>query len=488
MIISVTAELALDFGTPFAGGLGVLEGDKFYAAARLGLEYTVITPFYPKGYVRYEFKDGNLLPLEEDTSELERKLQDVGSTLIETKKGKVEVNFLEYKLGKARAVFVKTVSPEWAVKATERLYIEYSEEDKFYKYLILAKAALKYTEDFVGWDRVEWIDLQESYPAFMVLLRNFPRYRIVIHTPAPWGHPSFPLRFFEEEFGYQFPFDPVVMTELALSASQEGVVVSKKMLNFVLTTFPHHSHKIRAVTNAVEIPRWQHEKLKDVKTRGEFVQARKEISESSFRALFGRQPKGPVVSWVRRVTRYKRPDFAAKLAEEFRGDAEFVLGGRPHPTEGFGVSLLKEFKRLSDEGKANLVLNPTVETERKVIWASHVWLFIPFSGWEASGTSFMKAGINGVPSVASMDGAVPEVIRDGYNGWLFGENRFELVDPTHVDHEYVHLKDKLREALDSFNSGEYWEIAWNAFQTFREFASMDRLIHEYYGCPLPKVE
>ena len=39
-----------------------------------------------------------------------------------------------------------------------------------------------------------------------------------------------------------------------------------------------------------------------------------------------------------------------------------------------------------------------------------------------------------------MDGAVPEVIRDGYNGWLFGENRFELVDPTHVDHEYVHLK------------------------------------------------
>jgi len=34
-----------------------------------------------------------------------------------------------------------------------------------------------------------------------------------------------------------------------------------------------------------------------------------------------------------------------------------------------------------------------VETARRIIWASDVWLFTPFSGWEASGTSFMKAGV-----------------------------------------------------------------------------------------------
>jgi len=40
MIISVVPELALDDGTPFAGGLGVLEADKFYTCARNFVEYT----------------------------------------------------------------------------------------------------------------------------------------------------------------------------------------------------------------------------------------------------------------------------------------------------------------------------------------------------------------------------------------------------------------------------------------------------------------
>jgi starch phosphorylase len=238
----------------------------------------------------------------------------------------------------------------------------------------------------------------------------------------------------------------------------------------------------------VEIPRWQHGRLRNVRSKSEFVKVREEIRRESFRALFGREPKGPVITWMRRVTRYKRPELAVKLAEELHREAEFVLGGRAHPLEGFGIGMMKEFKRLSDEGKAHLIVNPTPAVERTAIWASDIWLFTPFSGWEASGTSFMKAGVNGVPSVASIDGAVPEIIRDGFNGWLFGENRLELVEPTYMDHEYYHLKDKVREALDSINSGEYWEIAWNAFQTFNEFAKMERLFHEYYGIALPREE
>ena len=481
MIVSISAEIALDFMKSFAGGLGVLEGDKFYAAARMGVEYTTISLFYPKGYVRYEFSGNEAVAREEDNAQALEHLVSEGGAEIETARGKVSVEFLSYKLNKAKAVFVRVRSPDWAVKATERLYIDYGEDLRFYKYLILAKAAVKYIDDFVGWERVDWIDLQESYPAFMVLMRQVPKYRVIIHTPAPWGHPSFSARFFKEEFGFDFPFDPVVMTELALGVAQEGVVVSKKMLSFVQRTFPHFSYKVRAVTNAVEVPRWQHEKLRQVRTREEFRKVREEVQKAAFKSLFGREPRGPVLSWVRRVTQYKRPDFAVRLAEEFHKDAEFVLGGRPHPTEGFGVNLLKEFKRLGDQGKANFLPNPGIEEEKRAIWASSVWLFTPFSGWEASGTSFMKAGVNGVPSVASIDGAVPEIIRDGFNGWLYGENRLEPVPPDVYDHEYEHLRDKVKEALDSINSGEYWEIAWNAFTTFNEFAKMERLFLEYYG-------
>jgi len=65
MIISITPELGVDFLKNFAGGLGVLEADKFYAAARLGVSYTVITLFYPEGYVKYREENGDLTPAAE---------------------------------------------------------------------------------------------------------------------------------------------------------------------------------------------------------------------------------------------------------------------------------------------------------------------------------------------------------------------------------------------------------------------------------------
>jgi starch phosphorylase len=65
MIVSITPELGIEGLSIFAGGLGVLEGDKFYAAARLGVPYTVITLFYPEGYVKYREENGKLVPTAE---------------------------------------------------------------------------------------------------------------------------------------------------------------------------------------------------------------------------------------------------------------------------------------------------------------------------------------------------------------------------------------------------------------------------------------
>jgi len=51
-IVSITPEIALDDFPVYAGGLGVLEGDKFYAAAASKMSYTVLTFFYPGGLRR----------------------------------------------------------------------------------------------------------------------------------------------------------------------------------------------------------------------------------------------------------------------------------------------------------------------------------------------------------------------------------------------------------------------------------------------------
>jgi len=62
-IVSITPEIALDHGYTFAGGLGVLEGDKFYTAGRLGLDYYVISLLYRSGYIDYSWdENGNPIP------------------------------------------------------------------------------------------------------------------------------------------------------------------------------------------------------------------------------------------------------------------------------------------------------------------------------------------------------------------------------------------------------------------------------------------
>jgi starch phosphorylase len=481
VIVSVTPELALEGSRNYAGGLGVLEGDKFYAAARLGVPYTAITLLYDKGYVRYKEENGQLVPEEEPQTDFLKSLKPAGTCWIEVEGEDVEVGLYLYQLNTATAVFVKPLRPDWAAKAAERLYVESTDLDRFRKYVILAKAAVRYVEKHIGWDKVKYFDLQEAYTALAPLVRPGANYRLVIHTPAPWGHPAFPGRMFKREFGYEFAMNPVVLTEIGLAAGREGIVVSKKMLDFALSTFPHHAAKLRAVTNAVEVPRWRHPALSDVKSPDELKAARARAKAEALKALGIRTDK-PVVVWARRLTRYKRPHFIAQLIEDLDTDLFFLLGGRAHPNDDYGVRMMAEFRRLASS-RPNVAYIPDlyVEKARYIVWASDIFAFTPFSGWEASGTSFMKAGINGIPPVASRDGAVEEVVKDGYNGWLFGEDRRKLLplDSPELEREYDEFKRKVEEALDALSNGSYWQVAYNAYRTFGEYYSMDRLFRDY---------
>jgi len=145
-----------------------------------------------------------------------------------------------------------------------------------------------------------------------------------------------------------------------------------------------------------------------VKSPDELKAARARAKAEALKALGIRTDK-PVVVWARRLTRYKRPHFIAQLIEDLDTDLFFLLGGRAHPNDDYGVRMMAEFRRLASS-RPNVAYIPDlyVEKARYIVWASDIFTFTPFSGWEASGTSFMKAGINGIPPVASRDGAVEE--------------------------------------------------------------------------------
>ncbi|MEM3226357.1 MAG: glycogen/starch/alpha-glucan phosphorylase, partial [Saccharolobus sp.] len=112
--------------------------------------------------------------------------------------------------------------------------------------------------------------------------------------------------------------------------------------------------------------------------------------------------------------------------------------------------------------------------------------FTPFSGWEACGTSYMKAGVNGVPTLASRDGGVIEIIKDEFNGWLFGNNLYNLVDlyseeARRIDEEdYRDFKNKFLKIVELYNKDreKYTQIMINALNTFYKWADVKRVIKE----------
>ncbi|MEM2924781.1 MAG: glycogen/starch/alpha-glucan phosphorylase [Methanocellales archaeon] len=500
-IVSITPDLALDIGYTYAGGLGTLEGDRFYGAAEAGLDYIVITFFYFNGYAKYEFNE-NSDPIptpQPQPIEFINKLTPGEKFTVELKGEKVLIEPLEYKLGTAKAVFIKPISPEWAVKLVDRLYIEKDQEEKFYKYLLLAKAASEYIRR-IGIEKIDYIDLQEAYVAILPLVLRIPgKIRLVIHTPGPWGHPSYPRYLFEREFGFKFVEENIVSTTLGLACAREGITVSAKHYDITSRVFPHFMDKLRYITNGICIGRWMDPELQKLYEKGKlelenFLEIKNKLRQELLKLISTYKKidadEKMIVAWARRLVPYKRPEFITRFIEENRDlPIIFILGGKAHPFDGIGLRYMKKFKELSKQFENVVYFHDYDVANAKAIFkGADLLLFMPFSGWEACGTSFMKAGVNGVPTLASRDGAAIEFIVDGVNGWLFGTDLRELwslEEPRSIDlneREYEEFRLKFLEIINIFKSQPelYHKIALNAMSSFLPRVNIMRVLHEYY--------
>ena len=502
VIISITPDLSLDVGNTYAGGLGVLEGDKFYAASKLGLNYTVLSLLYKNGYVDYQFdsQDNPIPQPQPQPKEFLNRLRTSDEMTVRVRGEAVRVRALEYPEGTAKALFFSVEGPEWAAKLTERLYIEDSAEERFYKYTLLARASEAYIRQNVSLDSIEYIDLQEAYAALLPLFLRIPgKYRLVIHTAGPWGHPTFSRELFRREYGYTFVDHDIVLTELGLAASKQAFAVSAKHLDILLKVFPHHSEKLTYVTNGVNLEKWMDAELRrkyenHELTLDRFIDARQRLKEeliSFLRKFKDVNYDGKfIVVWARRIVAYKRPDFPIRLITELKDlPVILVVSGKAHPHDSKGLEYMKLFKRLHEENENVVYLsNYSREVARMLLAGADLLLFTPFSGWEACGTSYMKAAVNGVPTLSSRDGGVLEFVVDGVNGWLFGEDIRTLVDyysPEAMkinEEEYAQFRDRFLKIYELHRSNPegFYKVGLNALRAFVARANMERVLKEYY--------
>ncbi|MEM2376676.1 MAG: glycogen/starch/alpha-glucan phosphorylase [Sulfolobales archaeon] len=501
-IVSVTPDMALDIGHTYAGGLGVLEGDKFYAAAALKLNYIAFSILYSNGYVSYDF-DANYNPIpkpQPQPEEFLKTLKPMDRFKIRLRNEDVEVEPLIYEYGNSKTIFLKPTSPQWTFKLVDRLYIEDSLDEKFYKYTFFAKSVAEFIRRNIPIYDITFIDLQEAYTAFLPLILKIPgKYRLVIHTAGIWGHPSFPRNLIHNEYGYNLINPEVVLTDIGLAASSQAFAVSAKHLDILLKIFPHFSDKLSYVTNGINIERWMHPKLKEIyeshkltlDTLPEFKRRAKNELEDFLRKFKDISIEGKVlVMWGRRIVAYKRPWFIIRLINELKDErVVFVLSGKAHPNDGWGLEVMKEFMKLHKE-RSNVIYLPeyTVDVAKKLLAGIDVLLFTPFSGWEACGTSYMKAAVNAVPTISSRDGGVLELVVHGVNGWLFGNDIREpmnYVGPEADEmneKEYQELKRILMDVVNLIisNPEAYYRVALSAMRSFIPRVSMIRVLREYY--------
>jgi starch phosphorylase len=149
----------------------------------------------------------------------------------------------------------------------------------------------------------------------------------------------------------------------------------------------------------------------------------------------GLEPGVFTVGFARRFSTYKRADLVfddipalASILVKNNWRINFLFAGKAHPQDEPGKSVLKLILDNQEElytrsnGRAQLIFIPGYDMKiaKMMVAGVHTWLNSPKRPLEASGTSGMKAAMNGVPNLSVMDGWWVEGYHEGQTGWKFG--------------------------------------------------------------------
>jgi glycogen phosphorylase len=159
----------------------------------------------------------------------------------------------------------------------------------------------------------------------------------------------------------------------------------------------------------------------DDRVRGEDVVA--------FGALL--DPELFTIGFARRFTGYKRPDLILDDLERLKRllldswhPVQILFAGKAHPSDKEGQRLIQKVFHLAQNpefgGRLAFVEDYDQELALRMVGGVDIWLNNPLPPLEASGTSGMKASVNGVPNLSILDGWWIEGYQDG-NGWAFGD-------------------------------------------------------------------
>ncbi len=204
-------------------------------------------------------------------------------------------------------------------------------------------------------------------------------------------------------------------------------------------------------------------------------------------------PRVLTIGFARRFTGYKRPDLVLHdlerlkrlLTEPWR-PMQLIFAGKAHPADQDGKRLIQKVVQLAQNpefaGRIAFVENYDHHLAHYMVAGVDIWLNNPIPPLEASGTSGMKASINGVPQLSILDGWWAEGYNGG-NGWSFGESEEGDHTPADAESLYRALEEKIiplyYERSDDGVPHGFVQVMKGAIKSVAPVFSTRRMVKEY---------
>jgi starch phosphorylase len=344
---------------------------------------------------------------------------------------------------------------------------------------------------------------------------------------VPAGHDQFPLRMMREEITcYGGAFNKLAaeicldntlnMTYLALDNSVYINGVAKRHGEVSRQMFAQH--KIDSITNGVHVGFWTVPPIQALFDR--HITAWRE-DNASLRSALGiprhevwaahQMAKEDLVHMVnqrtgagmfsnvftlgfaRRATPYKRADLLFHdvprllALHHAAGPIQIVYAGKAHPRDGGGKDLIRRiFEHIGAlKGQINIAYleDYDMALARRMVAGVDLWLNTPQPPLEASGTSGMKAAINGVPQLSMLDGWWIEGCIEGVTGWAIGNDNHNGASPADeraVDAQSLYNKlETVILPLYYHDQDRYMDVMKHAIALNGSFFNTERMVDQY---------
>ncbi|MGE5215885.1 MAG: alpha-glucan family phosphorylase [Chloroflexota bacterium] len=344
------------------------------------------------------------------------------------------------------------------------------------------------------------------------------------HTPVAAGHDQFPMELVNQVLGRHEVVEMkdvfccgelLNMTFLALNLSHYVNGVAKKHGEVSRLMFA--GYNIDAITNGVHALTWAAAPMAQLYDRyisgwhqdncslryalsipkQEVWQAHLEAKKALLHYVnretnIGMDSDIFTLGFGRRAATYKRVDLLFTDIERLKAIAgkgrglQIIYAGKAHPQDTAGKEEIRKVFHardlLRDKVKIAYLQNYSMEIGKMMTAGVDVWLNTPLPPMEASGTSGMKAAVNGVPSLSVLDGWWIEGCIEGVTGWSIGTLDGEAGASADHSNDAASLYDKLEQIvmpLFYHNRDDYLDVMRHAIALNGSFFNTHRMLLQY---------